>query len=101
MVPAVDEVVVVVGWLLLGLSLLPLGLQTFVAPSLSLRLSRSAGLCGSFLRSIGSTETRCASRVCSCPSATTFTQDPSHYPSHTAIHFHTRRILQYTSTTVA
>lgn len=90
------EVVVVVGGLLLGWSLLPLGFQTFVAPSLSLRLSRSAGLCGSSLRSFGSTETRCASRVCSSPSTTTFTQDPSHYPSHTAIHFHTRRIAPRT-----
>lgn len=61
MVLAVNEAVVV-GWLLLGW-LLPLGFQTFVAPSLSLRLSRSSWSVRPpvFLRSAAlSTETRCA-----------------------------------------
>lgn len=48
------------------------------------------------LRSFGSTETRCASRVFSSRSTTTFNQDQSHHPSHTATPFHTRRITHRT-----
>ena len=94
MVLAVNEVVVV-GWLLLGW-LLPLGFQTFVAPSLSLRLSRSSGLCDqlcSFLRSAALEAPR---RVAPVASSLLDRQQLSIKTNHII-----RRIPQHPSTPVA